>query len=208
MRAWAIAAAAILAAAAADAATELAGNSGWLDGGLPDNQHESIVPALVIGTAAVLALLLSVFFARMAPEALARTIAMRTRLADIASAFCGSALCVVAMEGYETRFGGLSPFDPGSVVLSHTLALLVASLVMVTAIHCALRAAIRVTRRASIVVAGCVVEFLRRQRPAVVADRAAVLSAFDLLVTPVPLGIAHGARGLRAPPHSILLATL
>ena len=68
------------------------------------------------------------------------------------------------MEGYETRFGGLSPFDPRSVVLSHALPLVLTFVVMGAIVHYALRGAIRTASRASGRVAEVFVEFLRKLR--------------------------------------------
>jgi hypothetical protein len=205
VRIWSAAAAAILSAAVADVATEFAANSGWLGAGLKDYDHESVVPALIIGAAVALSLLLAVLLSRVSPRdpVSRRMTVLRTRAADVAFAFCGSVLCIVAMEGYETHFGGASPFDPRSVVISHAPALIVAFLLMGTLVHLALRAAIRAAAAASAAVAGFFEEFLSRCRGATEPLRAARLSAFELYVTHVPLRLAHGCRGLRAPPRTI-----
>ena len=205
VRSWAVVATAILAAVTADTGTEFAENSGWLAGTFRDNQHEAVVPALLLGAAAALSLMLFVLLARISPSdpLLSRMNDLRRRLVDIACAFCGSTLCVVAMEGYETRFGGLSPFDPRSVVLSHTLALVVAFLVVGAIVHYALQAAIGIASRASSVVAEFLVEFLRKLLRAGAPPRSVALSAFQLYVRHVPPGIAGGSRGFRAPPRSI-----
>jgi hypothetical protein len=205
VRSWAVVAAAILSAAAADAGTEFAENSGWLAGTVRDNQHEAVLPALVLGVAIALSLTLFVLFARVSPgdPLLSRLNDLRGRLIDIAGALGGSMLCVLAMEGYETRFGGVSPFDPRSVVLSHTLALVVAFLVAGAVVHCAVRAAIGVASRASSMIVEFLVEFLRELLRAVAPSRAVALSAFQLYVPHVPPGIAVGSRALRAPPRSI-----
>lgn len=204
VRAWAALATAILAAAAADAGTEFAENSGWLGGSLHDNQHEAIVPALLLGAAVTLALTLFVLLARISPgdPLLSRLSDFRTRLIDGACAFCGSVLSILAMEGYETRFGGLSPFDARSVVLSHTLALLVAFAVIGVVVHCALRSAIRVASRASGLAAEIFVEFLRKLFADSATPAMVGVSAFVLYVIHVPPAIADGARGLRAPPRA------
>jgi hypothetical protein len=204
VRAWAVLATAVLAGAAADAGTEFAENIGWLGGSLRDNHHEAIVPALLLGAAITLALTLFVFLARIAPgdPLLSRMSDFRARLVDGGCALSGSVLCIIAMEGYETRFGGLSPFDARSVVLSHTLALLVAFVVMGAIVHCALRAAIRVASHASGFVAEIFVEFLRRILSVDATPALVAVSAFVLYVTHVPLAIADGSRGFRAPPRS------
>lgn len=206
VRGWAVAATAVLAAAIADAGTEFAVNSGWLGGTLRDNQHEAILPALLLGAALALSLTLFVLFARISPRdpLLLRMNGLRTRSIDVAFAFCGSVLCVMAMEGYETRFGGSSPFDPRSVVLSHTVALVVAFVVTGSIIHCALRSAIRTANRASTVVVELFAEFLRKLLKVIAAPRTIALSAYELCVVHVRFRILCGSQGFRAPPRSIL----
>jgi hypothetical protein len=208
VRGWAVLAAAILAASTADAGTEFAENGGWLGGALRDNQHEAILPALVLGAALALGLTLFVLLARISPRdpLLMRLNDCRSRLFDIACAFCGSMLCVIVMEGYETQFGGVSPFDPRSVVLSHAVPLVVAFVVAGAIVHCVLRAAIGVAGRASNIVVEFLVEFMRKLLRSVTPRRAVTLSAFQLYVSHLPPGIAAGLRGLRAPPRSIPLA--
>lgn len=204
IRGWAVAATAILAAAIADAGTEFAQNSGWLGGTLRDNQHESILPALLLGVAVALSLTLFVLFAKISPrDPLLRMSDIRRRLTDVALAFCGSVVCIVVMEGYETRFGGLSPFDPRSVVVSHAFALAMAFLLMGAIVHCALRSAVRSASRASGLVVGFLVEFLRKVAAIVAPPRSPALSAYRLQVAHVPPGLARGSRGFRAPPRSI-----
>jgi hypothetical protein len=204
-RIWAAAAAAILAAAIADAATEFAANSGWIGAGLRDNDHQAVVPALLVGAAVALCLLVSVLCSRLSPRdpLSLRMAALGTRLADVACAFCGSVLCIVAMEGYETRFGGLSPFDPRSVVIAHAPALIVAFLLAGALVHYALRAAVRVAGRAGIAVAEFVEHFLERRLGSAAPLRAARISAFVLYVVHVPSWLARGSCGFRAPPRSI-----
>lgn len=205
IRGWAVLATAILAAAAADAGTEFAANSGWFGATLRDDQHQAVVPALLLGAAVTLSLLLFVLLARISARdpLLLRMNDLRRRLVDIVCAYCGSMLAVVAMEGYETRFGGLSPFDPRSVVLSHTLALIVAFVVIGAIVHCALRSAIRIAGRASDAVVAHFFAFLRRLLKVIAAPGALALSASEPNVVHVPLGIASRARALRAPPASI-----
>ncbi len=204
MRGWAVVATAILAGAAADAVTEFAADSGWLAGAVRDDQHEAVVPALLLGAIVALALTLFVLFARISlrDPLLSQMNDLRRRLLDFAGAFFGSSLCVVAMEGYETRFGGLSPFDPRSVVLSHAPALVVAFAVAAAIVHYALRAAIRTASRANVVVE-YLVEFLRRLLGAAPGHRTLAPRAFEPRVIHVALGIAGGVRGRRAPPRSI-----
>jgi hypothetical protein len=205
VRGWAVIGTAILAAAVADAGTEFAENSGWLGGTLRDNQHESILPTLILGAAVTLALTFFILLARISSRdpLLLRMNELRTQVVDIVFAFCAGMLCVVGMEGSETRFGGLSPFDPRSVVLSHTLALAVAVLIVGTIVQYVLRSAIGVASRAGGVVAELLVAFLRKRRRADSSPRIVKLSAFQLHVPHVLPGISGGSRGFRAPPRSI-----
>ncbi len=204
VRAWASLATATLAGAAADAGTELAENCRWLGGSVRDGQQEAIIPAFVLGAIIALGLVLFVLFARLTPgdPLSSRMSHFRSRFVDTACALCGSALCVIAMEGYETRFGGLSPFDPRSVVLSHSLALLIAFAVIGAIVHCALRASIRIADHASEFVADICAEFLRRHLNVGATPVVVGVSAFVLYVLHVPSAIADGSRGFRAPPQA------
>jgi hypothetical protein len=204
IRGWAALATAILAAVAADVSAEFAENGGWLGGALRDNQHEAVLPALLLGTSAALSLIFFVMLARIGPgdPLLGRANHSGTRLVEAACSFCGSVLCVIAMEGYETRFGGLSPFDPRSVVMSHALPLIAAFLVTGAIVHCVLRAAIRAASHASSLVGAVFAGFLRKLRSTGAPAKEGRVSAFVLYVVHVPHAIA-GARGLRAPPRSI-----
>ncbi len=206
VRCTAVAAVAILAAALGDAATESAQNAGLLGKCLHDNQHEALLPAFFLGAIIILALTLFLASARVAARdpLLLEMGNVLSRGIDLACAFCGSMACIVVMEGYETRFGGISPFDPRSVVLSHTLVLLVAIVLTGTIVYCALRAAIRVARNASTVVVAFIVEFLRRLLQIASASRATASDALDRRVTRVSLGIAGRCAGLRAPPPFVL----
>jgi hypothetical protein len=205
VRAWTSLATALLTAAVADAGTEFAENLGWLGGSVRDAQHEAIVPALILGLAAGAALAAFVAFARIAPQdPLLRCMSgWRARTADLAIALGGSALCTIAMEGYETRFGGLSPFDPRSVVLSHAIPLLVAFVFVAAIVRVSIRAALRLASRAGELAASVLVEFLHKISRAQVAPGAVHTSAFTLRVLHLPPAIADGACGLRAPPRSI-----
>lgn len=205
IRGWAVLATALLTAVGSDVSVEFAGNSGWLGGVLRDNQHEAVLPALLFGAAVTLSLTLFVLLARIYPDdpLLSRIDDFRTRFVDTACSLVGSLLCVIAMEGYETRFGGSSPFDPRSVVLSHALPLVVAFVVMGAIVHYALRAAIRTARRASGLVAEVFAEFLRKLRGESTTPGMVQHSAFVLYVVHGPLAVLDGSLGLRAPPRSI-----
>jgi hypothetical protein len=204
VRAWTSLATALLTAAVADAGTEFAENLGWLGGSVRDAQHEAVAPALILGLAAGAALAAFVAFARIGPQdpLLRHMSRLRARLTDLAIALAGSALFTIAMEGYETRFGGLSPFDPRSVVLSHAVPLVVAFVFVAVLVHRGLRAALRLAGHAGELAAGALVEFLHKMLGAAVAPGAVHDSAFTLHVLHLPPAIADGACGLRAPPRS------
>lgn len=206
VRAWTSLATALLTAAVADAGIEFAENLGWLGGSVRDAQHEAVAPTLLIGLAIGAALAAFVAFARIAPQdPLLRCMSgWRVRMTDLAMALAGSALCTIAMEGYETRFGGLSPFDPRSVVLSHALPLIVAFVFVAAVAHGVIRAALRLASHAGELAAGVLVEFLHKLSRAAVAAGAVHTSAFTLHVAHLPPAIADGACGLRAPPRSTL----
>lgn len=207
VRIWAAAAVAMLAAATADAVVEFAGNGGWLGAGLHDNQHEAIAPALVLGAATALFLLAFILFNRipLRDPLLLRLCERPTRWLDTFCAFAGGAVCVVAMEGYETRFGGTSPFDPSSVVLSHAAALLVAILAIGAILHWMLRAAVGVASRASAAAVEVFARFFRSPLNAAQPPLVARTPAFEIGVPHVALAIAEGRCGRRAPPRSIRL---
>lgn len=205
VRSWAVAATAILAAAIADAATEFAENSQWLAGALRDDHQEAILPVLLFGASVALSLILFIVLARISPgdPLLLRMDNFRTRSIDIVFAFSGSVLCVLTMEGYEIRFGGISPFDPHSVVLSHAVGLIVAFIAMGTLMHCVLRSAIRAASRASTVVVEFFVRCLRKVLEAVAAPRTVAPSAYVLGVVHVSLRLSSASHGFRAPPRPI-----
>lgn len=193
VRSWAIVAAAILTGALADAAVDR------------DNHYQGVLPALEIGAVAAVFLVLFTLLARIGPcdPLLTRMNDIRTRVVDIAGALCGSALCVVAMEGYETRFGGLSPFDARSVVCTHAFALIVAFVIVGAMLHYALRGAIRIASRATDAVTSLVVSFLRKLAPAAASPLPILLSVFALRVPHAPRDVAAGSQSLRAPPRPV-----
>jgi hypothetical protein len=96
------------------------------------------------------------------------------------------------------RFGGSSPFDPRSVVLSHALPLVVTFVVMGAIVRYALRAAIRTARRASGLVTEVFVAFLRKLQGDATSPGMVQRSAFILYVVHGPLAIVDGSLGLRA----------
>lgn len=209
VRAWTSLVTALLTAALADAGTEFAENLGWLGGGVRDGQHEAVAPTLLIGLAIGAGLAAFIVFSRIAPQdRLHRCMSgWRALTADLAITLCGSALCVIAMEGYETRFGGLSPFDPRSVILAHSMPLLVAFLLVAIVVRRSLRLGLRVAGRVRQLAETVLVELFHSISRPRVAPGVVHTSAFTLHVLHLAPTIAAGARGLRAPPRSNLLAT-
>jgi hypothetical protein len=196
---------ALMTAAAADAGTEFAVNLGWLGGSVRDAQHEAIAPAILIGLAIGAALAAFVAFGSVTPrDPLLHSLSgLRALVTDLAIALAGSALCTIAMEGYETRFGGASPFDPRSVVCSHALALLVAFVVVAPIVWGIVGKALCVARNAGECATGVIGQFLRKICHADVGTGAVHTSAFTLHVVHLSPAIADGVYGLRAPPRSI-----
>jgi len=210
VRAWTSLATALLTAAIADAGIEFAANLGWLGGSFRDDQHEAIAPTLLLGTVVAAALIAFIVFARVAPgdPLLRRLNTFRVRATDLACALLGSAVCTIAMEGYETRFGGLSPFDARSVILSHALALAITFVVVAAVIHYVLRRALALASQARELAAGVLGVFFHKLfRTRVARGATYTSSVFTLSVLHLPPAIADGACGLRAPPHSILPRT-
>lgn len=199
---------ALITAALADVGTEFAENLGWLGGSVRDAQQEAVVPTLLIGLAIGAALAGFVVFARIGPQdPLLRSMrGLWARTTDLAIALAGSALFTIVMEGYETRFGGVSPFDPRSVVCSHALALLVAFVLVAAVARGLVSAALRLAGHAGALATSAVVQFIHRIVRARTVLGAAHISAFTLHVVHLPPAIAEGACGFRAPPHSILSA--
>jgi hypothetical protein len=196
---------ALITAAVADAGTEFAVNLGWLGGSVRDAQHEAVAPTILIGLALGTALAAFVAFARINPRdpLLQSTSGLRALVSDAAIALAGSALCTIAMEGYETRFGGLSPFDPRSVICSHALALLVAFVVVAPIVWGVIGKALCVARNAGECATTVIGQFLRKIFPANAGSETAHTSAFTLHVVHLCAAIAGGVCGLRAPPRSI-----
>jgi hypothetical protein len=197
---------ALITAGLADAWTEFAENRGWLGGSVRDAQHEAILPVLLIGLAVGAALAAFAAFHRVTPkDPLLRGVSgLRALTTDLAIALAGSALCTIAMEGYETRFGGMSPFDPRSVVCSHAPALLVAFAVVAPLVCGITRSVLRLARHAGQRATSVIVQFLRKISRANVASGAIHTSAFTLHVIRLSSAIVAGVYGLRAPPRSIL----
>lgn len=141
---------ALVAASTADAATEFAENLGWLGGTARDGHQETVLPVLSIGVGVALAISAYVACARISGRDLSqlRSRGIRTQILGAACALIGSLLCTIAMEGFETRFGGFAPFDAQSVIVSHAPALLAAFAVESVVIQGAMRELLYAAERA------------------------------------------------------------
>lgn len=205
IRIWSWLATVLLAASLGDACTEFTANVGLLGGTLRDTHHEAVMPTLIAGLATVVALVFTVIFTRIARVELLANESQRVRdwCTSFACSLCGSVLVTILMEGYETGFGGVSPFDPRSVVLGHAPALLIACVAAIAGVRIALYGALRLAWRAGGVAAEALAHFLRRTTRAV-ALGVAKTSAFTLKVLLLPVAFAGSGSGLRAPPHQRL----
>ena len=141
VRIWAALTIALLAGVLGDAGTEFSAIFGWLGGTARDLNQQGILPALLVTFALALGLCGYVVCSRIAPgDPLVRRLDdVRARAIDAAVAFAGSWVTVVAVEGYETRFGGAAPFDLNSVVVAHAPVLVAAFLIVAVAARMMLR---------------------------------------------------------------------
>ena len=121
VRIWTALTIGLLAGVLGDAGTELFANFGWLGGTTRDVDHQGVLPVFAIAVMLALSLAAYVAGSRIAPgDPLVRRLDdVRARAVDAIAAFAASCVTVAAMEGYETHFGGLAPFDAHSVVAAH-----------------------------------------------------------------------------------------
>jgi hypothetical protein len=206
VRLWSVAIVGLLSGIVGDAGTELAGALGWFGRGTVDCDHQGLLPAAIAALLCVLVLSAYVISSRIAPnDPLLRELDdRRARAIDALAAFAASWLSVVAIEGYETRFGGIAPFDAGSTIIAHAPALLVSFLAIAIVARVALGAAIRWTARSGAAAVALLISFLRRLRAAIATPKhCAAFFANAIHAHDVPELIS--ACGPRAPP---LLSTL
>ena len=121
VRIWAVLTIGLLAGALGDVGTEFSATFGWLGGTTRDVDQQGVLPVFAITVMLALGLAAYVVGSRVAPgDPLVRRLDdVRARAVDAIAAFAGSCATVVAIEGYETHFGGLAPFDAHSVVVAH-----------------------------------------------------------------------------------------
>ena len=204
VRIWAVLTIGLLAGVLGDVGTEFSATFGWLGGTTRDVDHQGVLPAFAITLALALGLAAYIVGSRIAPgDPLVRRLDdVRARAFDAVAAFAGSCVTVVAMEGYETHFGGLAPFDANSVVIVHAPILIVSFVTIAVATRMMLGAAIRCAARSRVLAAALLTSFLRIARSLPATPKHAT--------RPHPqTGCSHVApemvksHGLRAPPRPL-----
>src|SRR5580692_195198 len=204
VRVWAVLAVSLLAGVIGDAGTELFGLLGWLGGAMRDVDHQGVLPALAITVTLALGLAAFVVGSRIAPNdpLLRRLDDAGARVVDAISAFVGSGVTVVAIECYETHFGGLAPFDARSVVIAHAPILVLSFLMIAVGARMALGVAIRFAARTGAVAAALLTSFLRILRSYAATPKHATLRHSEASSSRAVSEIVN-SRGLRAPPRML-----
>ncbi|HTX60144.1 MAG TPA: hypothetical protein VMH02_10790 [Verrucomicrobiae bacterium] len=200
LRIWSAVAAALGTAALADVATEYAADLGWLGAGGIDHHQEAVLPVLLLALGVAAGLTLAILRAGIEPGdlLLTRLGDLRARLFDAAAAFALAALAVVAMESYETLYGGASCFDPRSVLVSHAPWMVAAFLLSAFVLRVVIGSALSLAVRARAFAVQAIASFLRRR------GRAAARATSSHRSRTVRLRFAgpppSRARSLRSPP--------
>jgi hypothetical protein len=204
VRIWAVITIGLLAGVLADAGTEFSAMFGFLGGIGKDVDQQGVLPALAITLALALGLAAYIISSRIAPsDPLVRKLDdARARAADAVAAFAGACITVVAIEGYETHFGGLAPFDANSVVIAHAPILVLAFLTIAVAARMMLGAAIRFAARSGTFAASLLTSFLRLSHSNAATPKHASMPHPDTSCSHVAPEIVK-SRGLRAPPSAL-----
>lgn len=204
VRIWAVLTVALLAGVLGDAGTELFGALGWLGGVTRDVDHQGVLPTLAITLMLALGLAAYVVGSRIAPNdpLLRRLDDAGARIVDALGAFVGSGVTVVAIECYETHFGGLAPFDASSVVIAHAPILVVSFLTIAVGARMGLGAAIRCAARTGEVAAALLTSFLRISRFYAATPKRAAVRHPETSCSHAVSEIVN-SRGLRAPPRML-----
>ncbi|HEY5340396.1 MAG TPA: hypothetical protein VIK27_05160 [Candidatus Aquilonibacter sp.] len=149
---WAALSVALAAAVCANACTEWLAN--LMTGGVHDLHHESLLPAAIAAVVVTASLVIALLGLRIRREdGFARMHRSRgARLAFVLATALLTACVLVAMEGYETYFGGVAVFDPHSIVMSHLWLVALAYAVSAIAIDRMLRACLRIAARVVVLV--------------------------------------------------------
>ncbi len=204
VRIWAVLTVGLLAGVLGDAGTEFFALFGWLGGTTRDVDHQGILPVLAITLALTLGLAAYIVSCRIAPgDPLVRRLDDGyARALDAIAAFAGSCVTVLAIEGYETHFGGLAPFDANSVVIAHAPILILSFLTIAVAARMMLGAAIRFAASSAVLAAVLLTSFLRISRSLVATPEHATRPRPQMSCSHVAPEIIK-SRGLRAPPRML-----
>jgi hypothetical protein len=204
LRIWAVLTIGLLAGALGDAGTEFSATFGWLAGATRDVDHQGILPVFAITFTLALSLAAYIVGSRIVPDdpLVRRLDDVRARAVDAIAAFGGSCITVVAMEGYETHFGGLAPFDAHSVVIAHAPILILSFVTIAVAARMMLGAAIRCAARSGALAAVLLTSFLRLSRSRPATPKHATMPHPDMSCSHVAPEIIK-SRGLRAPPRTL-----
>jgi hypothetical protein len=204
VRIWAVLTIGLLAGVLGDAGTEFLATFGWLGGTARDIDHQGVLPAFAIALLLALGLAAYIVGSRIAPSdpLLRRIDDVRARAVDAIAAFAGSCVTVLAMEGYETHFGGLAPFDANSVVIAHAPILVLSFVTIALAARMMLGAAIRCAARSGALAAALLTSFLRIARSHSATPKHATMPHPDTSCSHVAPEIIK-SRGLRAPPRTL-----
>jgi hypothetical protein len=208
IRIWAVLTVGLLAGALGDAGTEFLALLGWLGGAARDIDHQGVLPAFGIALTLALGLSAYVIGSRIAPsDPLVRRLDdAPARAVDALAAFAGSCITVVAMEAYETHFGGLAPFDPNSVVIAHAPILVLSFLTIALAARMMLGMAIRCAARSGVLAASLLSSFLRVSRSQSATPKHATMLHREESHSHLGPAIIK-SRGLRAPPPTLPILT-
>jgi hypothetical protein len=204
VRIWAALTIGLLAGALGDAGTEFSATFGWLGGTTPDVDHQGVFPALAIALALAFGLAAYIVGSRIAPsDPLVRRLDdLRARAVDAIAAFAGGCVTVVAVEGYETHFGGLAPVDANSVILAHAPILLLSFVTIAVAARMMLGAAICCAARSRVLAAEALTSFLQISRSHLATPKHATMPHLEMSCSHVAPEIVK-SRGLRAPPWTL-----
>ncbi|MGA8796380.1 MAG: hypothetical protein WB526_04835 [Candidatus Cybelea sp.] len=204
VRIWAVLTVGLLAGVLGDAGTELCGVLGWLGDATRDVDHQGLLPALAVTLTLAFGLAAYVVGSRIAASdpLLRRLDDAGARVVDAIGAFVVSGVTVVAIEYYETHFGGLAPFDARSVVIAHAPILVLSFLTIAVGARMTLGAAIRFAARTGAAAAALLTSFLRVLRSYAATPKHATVRHPETSCSRVVSEIVN-SRGLRAPPRML-----
>ncbi|HEX4013986.1 MAG TPA: hypothetical protein VHX17_08880 [Candidatus Cybelea sp.] len=204
VRLWAVLTIGLLAGAIGDAGTEYFGAFGWLGGVARDVDHQGVLPVFVFTLMLALGLVVYIAGSRISPgDALVRRLDdTRGRALDALAAFAIGCVTVIGIEGYETGFGGLAPFDPHSVIVAHAPILALSFVTIAVGARIMLGAAIGFAARSRALVAAIFTWFLRIPRAFRATSKHAAQPHPEANSSPVAAERTR-SRGRRAPPQTL-----